>query len=383
MLSNPTGAGLGTQSTSSLIIYDYEEGAFDFDLTTQDLYEDIGNVALTITRSGGTDGEVTVNYATVDGTATAGVDYTASSATLTFATGETTKTVYIPILNDAIIDGGESFSVILSSPTNGARLGAQANTVLTLNDSIGDPTATTMTAGFVIIEDAGAQATPDIVVTNPQIDEEVTVSLTLVDPVTGSFSANDGAIFDSQTGKWSITGLTATVNTALVNLQFTPAPDHDTDITVATSVKDVFGNGPTDGVWTLLMENSAITRISSNMSGQEANAHSYRLSMNADGRYTAFISDASDLVPNDTNNLADVFLYDNFSNEIKRISVSENGVESDGVSIGVRISRSGRYVVFATNATNFLPGLDGGLFQVVMKDLVTGTFTLISQAMPE
>ena len=61
---------------------------------------------------------VTVAYATSNGTATAGQDYTATSGTLTFNPGDTAKTVTVPILNDAIDDGGETVTLTLSNPTN-------------------------------------------------------------------------------------------------------------------------------------------------------------------------------------------------------------------------------------------------------------------------
>ena len=65
---------------------------------------------------------VTVDYATSDGTATAGADYTATSGTLTFAAGEKTKTVNVPILDDSHDEGEETFTLTLSNPT-GARIG--------------------------------------------------------------------------------------------------------------------------------------------------------------------------------------------------------------------------------------------------------------------
>ena len=58
---------------------------------------------------------VTVDYATADGTATAGSDYTATSGTLTFQPGDTSKTVSVPITNDSVDDGGETLTLILSS----------------------------------------------------------------------------------------------------------------------------------------------------------------------------------------------------------------------------------------------------------------------------
>ena len=67
---------------------------------------------------GGPSGEaVTVDYATSDGTATAGSDYTATSGTLTFASGETGKTVSVPVLDDAHDDGGETLTFTLSNPS--------------------------------------------------------------------------------------------------------------------------------------------------------------------------------------------------------------------------------------------------------------------------
>ena len=58
---------------------------------------------------------VTVDYATADGTATAGSDYTATSGTLTFAPGETTKTVSVPVIDDTVADSGETFTLTLSN----------------------------------------------------------------------------------------------------------------------------------------------------------------------------------------------------------------------------------------------------------------------------
>ena len=64
---------------------------------------------------------VTVDYATSDGTAVAGEDYTATSGTLTFAPGETAKTVSVPLLDDAIDEGKETFTLTLSN-AEGARI---------------------------------------------------------------------------------------------------------------------------------------------------------------------------------------------------------------------------------------------------------------------
>ena len=69
-----------------------------------------------VSLSRASSGAVSVDYATADGTATAGEDYTATSGTLTFAAGETAKTVSVPLLDDAIDEGKETFVLNLSNP---------------------------------------------------------------------------------------------------------------------------------------------------------------------------------------------------------------------------------------------------------------------------
>ena len=79
------------------------------------------SVSFQVSLSRAAAGAVTVDYATADGTATAGADYTATSGTLTFAAGDTAKTVSVPVLDDAIDEGEETFSFRLSNAT-GARI---------------------------------------------------------------------------------------------------------------------------------------------------------------------------------------------------------------------------------------------------------------------
>jgi fibro-slime domain-containing protein/uncharacterized repeat protein (TIGR01451 family) len=93
-----------------------------------------GAATVQVIRDGGSDGPATVSYATVNGTATAPSDYVAASGTITFKNGESSpKTVTIPIVNDAAIEGDETFRVVLSNPS-GAALGSVPETVLTIQD---------------------------------------------------------------------------------------------------------------------------------------------------------------------------------------------------------------------------------------------------------
>jgi len=88
---------------------------------------------------------VTVNYATADGTATSGSDYTATSGTLTFAPGVTTQTIDVPIIDDASLEPGETFTVTLSSPVN-ATLGAVVTHTYTIINHAFPPAAFSKTS---------------------------------------------------------------------------------------------------------------------------------------------------------------------------------------------------------------------------------------------
>src|SRR5579859_55941 len=83
-----------------------------------------GSITISITRVAGSSGAVGCSYATVNGTALAGVDYVATNGTLSWADGDTApKSVVIPILDDGIVNGDKTFSLQLSAPTGGAYLG--------------------------------------------------------------------------------------------------------------------------------------------------------------------------------------------------------------------------------------------------------------------
>jgi uncharacterized repeat protein (TIGR01451 family) len=100
-------------------------GTLQFGSSIELVPENAGFITLTVDRTIGTLGAVTVDYATSDFTAVAGVNYVATSGTISFADGQTSATIMIPVLNDGIVDGPNTgFFVTLSNPTGGAVLGA-------------------------------------------------------------------------------------------------------------------------------------------------------------------------------------------------------------------------------------------------------------------
>jgi hypothetical protein len=133
-LAAPGGGGaLGSRKTAVLTIVDDEVG-LRFSQPAYTVGEGAGSAAITVIRTGPTALAVTVDYATSDGTATAGADYTTRSGTLRFAAGQVSATFSVPIVNDAAHEGAETVTLTLSNPAGGALLGTPASAVLTITD---------------------------------------------------------------------------------------------------------------------------------------------------------------------------------------------------------------------------------------------------------
>lgn len=128
-LTSPTNAVLGTPSTATVTINANDLVTWNGNVT---VHENVGNATMTVRLNGPSSQTVTVAYATSDGMATAGSDYTATSGVVTFAPGETSKTVLVPIADDTQGEGAETIALTLSAPTN-AVLGTPATATLTIN----------------------------------------------------------------------------------------------------------------------------------------------------------------------------------------------------------------------------------------------------------
>ncbi len=102
----------------------------------------------------------------------------------------------------------------------------------------------------------------------------------------------------------------------------------------------------------------------------QANAASGSPAVSLHGNLVAFTSDATNLVAGDTNGIADVFLRDRGSLQTQRVSVSSTGVQADGPPIGAPVMTSGRFVVFASAASNLAPGDTNGVSDIFFRDLL-------------
>ncbi|MCA1684223.1 MAG: hypothetical protein LC708_03755, partial [Actinobacteria bacterium] len=143
-LSAATGAVISDTSGTATIVND--DSTY---LAISDVSVGEGNAAttpatFTVTRSGGTSGASTVKYATGGGTATAGTDYTAAAlTTLSFAAGETSKTVTVNVTGDIATEANETFNVNLSAATGGV-----------ISDATGTATIVNDDATYLAVSDA-------------------------------------------------------------------------------------------------------------------------------------------------------------------------------------------------------------------------------------
>ncbi|MCF7983825.1 MAG: HYR domain-containing protein [Thiohalocapsa sp.] len=121
-----------------------------------------------------------------------------------------------------------------------------------------------------------------------------------------------------------------------------------------------------------------MTRVSIDSVGTEGDAPSRFAAISADGRYVAFQSRAANLVSGDTNGAFDIFVHDRRTGLTERVGAGEAGGQLDDDSFGPRISADGRYVAFNTAAT--LPGFsdDNGAVDVLLHDRATGQTELVS-----
>jgi hypothetical protein len=145
----------------------------------------------------------------------------------------------------------------------------------------------------------------------------------------------------------------------------------------ATNLVSADGNGLRD-VFVRDRLLGTTTRVSGAWSGGDATGESRYPSISDDGRWIAFSSDAPDLVADDTNAAQDVFVFDRTTGQISRVSMAWDGSEGNGDSRTPSISGDGRYVAFRSGATNIVPGPRDTSKYIYVCDRQTGDNELAS-----
>ena len=174
-LSNPSNAILGDDTATGTIIDD--DAPPELSIADQSVIEDGGAMVFTVTLDAISGKEIMVAYATSDGSATAGRDYTANSGRLTFAPGDVTKSITVAVLDDKLDEPDETFTVTLSNPSNA-----------TLNDDVA--------TGTIIDDDAS----PELSIADQSVmeDGDAMVFTVMLDAISGkevmvAYTTSDGS----------------------------------------------------------------------------------------------------------------------------------------------------------------------------------------------
>ncbi|MGE0414689.1 MAG: Calx-beta domain-containing protein, partial [Verrucomicrobiales bacterium] len=191
--------------------------------------EAAGSATFTVTLDAPSGLTVTVDYATASGSATSGADFTATSGSLTFAPGETSKTVTVAITNDGTYEGLETFTVDLSNAANATFLDASGTGTIT-DDGTGpggsdDDRPSLSIANIAVTEGTDTHAVFSLVLSNPSV-EPVVLSLALADgsALIGTDTGSDLEYFDGSA--WQAVAGTVTI------------PAGQTTLLVRTTVTD-------------------------------------------------------------------------------------------------------------------------------------------------
>ena len=177
-------------------------------------------------------------------------------------------------------------------------------------------------------------------------------------------------VYDQQTAKRKRVSL-STIGVASNDHCFYPKISANGRYVVFESYASNLIPNDTNGVKDVFLRDlvtNVTKRLSQGINGAEANADSSAASISADGRFVAFQSDANDIVVGDTNSFPEVFVHDVVNGVAERIAVSNAGLDVNGVSLSPSISGDGRYVAFMSNATNLVTGDTNGSFDIFAYD---------------
>ncbi len=114
-------------------------------------------------------------------------------------------------------------------------------------------------------------------------------------------------------------------------------------------------------------------RVNVASDGTQANYHAYDPNISSDGRYVTFYSSADNLVDADTNGQADIFMHDMFTGDTTRISTATDGTQANGSSDSAVFSPDGQYVIYRSMARNLVDGDTNGKSDIFIYDLAQGT----------
>ena len=212
------------------------------------------SATITVTRAGDTSVAGTVNYATSNGTATAGSDYTAASGTLSFAAGEVSRTFSIPLLNDTLVESNETVNVTLSNAT-GVTLGSPASATLTITSDDTAPVAPTVRFSSATYTAGEAAGTATITVTRAGD----TAGASTVAYATQNGTATAGSDYNTATGTLAFAAGETSKTFSITLLNDTLVENNETVSLSLTSPSGATLGTPATAVLTITSEDTPPT----------------------------------------------------------------------------------------------------------------------------
>jgi hypothetical protein len=238
-LSNEVNGVLADASGQGTITEDDPAPTITIDDPT--VAENGGPATFTISLDAAADVDVTVDYTTNDGTATAGADYTAKSGTKTIPAGATSATVNVQVDDDALYEGDESFTLDLSNPVNG-QLGGAATGTATINDDDAKP--------VVSVDDPTVAENAGPLTFTVSLDTAAAVDVS-VDFATANGTATDGPDYTGYTGTATVlAGDTSTTVDVPVVDDAISEPDETFALDLSNPVHATIGDGSGTGTIT-------------------------------------------------------------------------------------------------------------------------------------
>ncbi|TAK94524.1 MAG: DUF11 domain-containing protein, partial [Verrucomicrobia bacterium] len=417
-------------------------GVFQFQQSAYSISESGGAIVVVVERTGGVFGTVTVDFAALSGTATAGSDFTSTNGTLTFTNGELIQYFTVPITDDAAAECNESFTLGFSNPTGGATLIGNTNIAVEIFDNeitasgtitLASPAISGSASGYSFNPVISADGTRlvfasyatnltaesnGVPVENIFLRNLLSNTVTLVSLSTNGTRAdgyceapqigadNRFVLFyseasnlvpgaDSTYGDYFLRDLvsgttilvgpktngTGSANSGTYDGKMTPDGSFIAFESPASNIVTNDTNGFYYDIYLRNRTNATAELVSLNASGSgSGNAGSFDPVLSDDGRYVAFETDATDLAAvTDSNSDGDIYVRDRLGGSNILVSVNSSATGSGNAgSYDPLISADGRYVVFYSDASNLVANDTNNASDIFIRDLLLNTTALVS-----
>ncbi len=272
----------------------------------------------------------------------------------------------------------DSAAGLVRAPANA--VGAYILTVLNFPSIDGDdscePAPTEYPPGVVSVVPQSNSGVPNDIVINGD-GRFVAFRSSASDLVPGDTNvADDIFVYDRQTD--TTTRVSVSSDGSQANAQsFEPALSADGRmVAFRSNATNLVTASASYGIFVHDRQTHQTTLVSVTSDGTPANGASYFPSISADGRFVAFQSFATNLVPGDTNGQYDIFVHDRQTGTTTRVSIASDGTEANNASGAPSLNADGRYVVFQSQASNLVSGRNG----IFVHDMQTGSTTHVSVA---